>query len=156
MRMTFDEAVEFILNQLETPANEQRAMRDKVRKRVTYALGKGHLPRLDINTQDVDRDELIHWARTKWRGKFDIPINVSGLLSDTADFRGTPDHLLLPATIEACHASIQQLASSNRLLVMMVNRQAAVISDLRPLADQYERNRAKNRASARKPRDGGA
>lgn len=153
VRMTFNEAVDFIMERLDVPQHERRATRDKVRGRLTYNLGIGKLPRIDLETTDVDRNELTYWARTKWPGKFDIPISVPGHLRDTAALAGQAEVLALPASIEECHALIRGLDSRNRLLVMMLNRQAAIIADLRPLAEQYERNRAKNRASAKKPRD---
>lgn len=153
VRMTFNEVVAFIMERLDVPQPERRSTRDKVRKRVRSGLGDGKLPRLDLETTDVDRDQLIYWARTKWPGKFNIPITVPGHLRDTAALAGQAEVLALPASIEECHALIRGLDSRNRLLVMMLNRQAAIISDLRPLAEQYERNREKNRESAKRPRD---
>jgi len=153
VRMTFNQMVDFIMERLDVPQPERRSTRDKVRKRVRSGLGDGKLLRLDLETTDVDRDQLIVWARKKWPGKFDIPTNSFVQVSDSANFGGVPDALKLPAGIEECHVVIRELHSRNRLLVMMLNRQAAVIAELRPLADQYERNRAKNRASAKKPRD---
>jgi hypothetical protein len=153
VRMTFNQMVDFIMERLDVPQPERRSTRDKVRKRVRSGLGDGKLIRLDLETTDVDRDQLIVWARTKWPGKFDIPTNSFVQVSDSANFDGELDAVKLPASIEECHALIRGLNSRNRLLVMMLNRQAAIIADLRPLAEQYERNRAKNRASAKKPRD---
>lgn len=153
VRMTFNQMVDFIMERLDVPPPERRATRDKVRKRVRSGLGDGRLSRIDLETTDVDRDQLIYWARTKWPGKFDIPIRIPENLRDTAAFDGQAEALALPASIEECHALMRELDSRNRLLVLMLNRQAAVIAELRPLAEQYERNRAKNQASAKKPRN---
>ena len=152
-RMTFNQAIDFIVERLEVPHHERRSTRDKVRKRVRSGLGDGKLPRLDLETTDVDRDQLIYWARAKWPGRFNIPITVPGHLRDTAALAGQAEVLALPASIEECHALIRGLDSRNRLLVMMLNRQAGIIADLRPLAEQYELICEKNRASAKKPRD---
>lgn len=151
-RMAFDEAVDFVMERLSVPAPEQRATRDKVRKRIRYGLGDGSLPRLDVQTLDMDRDAFIYWARKKWRGKFDIPISIPGDLSDTVALVGELDGLHLPSSLAECHHLLRDLTSRNRLLAMMLNRQAEVIADLRPLAEQYLRNREKNRTSAKKPR----
>ena len=59
-RMTFDEAVEFVMERLAVPTPEQRATRDKVRKRIRYGLGDGTLPRLDVETLDVDHDAFVY------------------------------------------------------------------------------------------------
>lgn len=152
-RMTFEEAVEFVMERLSVPGPDQRATRDKVRKRIRYGLGDGSLPRLDVETLDVDHDALVYWARKKWRGRFDIPIRIPGDLSDTAVVGGEVDELHLPSSLADCHHLLRDLTSRNRLLAMMLNRQAAVIADLRPLAEQYQRNREKNRISAKKPRN---
>jgi hypothetical protein len=152
--MTFEQAVNFILERLDVSAPDRRAMRDKVRKRVRYALGGGSLRRLDVQTTDMDQDEVIYWARSKWRGKFDIPIEVSAPMSDILAFADSAGALPLPSNIDQCHRLVRELAARNRLLEMMVHRQANIIDGLRPLAEQYERNRAKNQSSARKPRTG--
>lgn len=151
-RMTFDEAVDFIVGRLDVPPHERRATRDKVRKRVRGGLGDGKLPRLDLATTDVGSDQLIYWARTKWPGKFNIPVSVPANAADTMSIAGSADAMTLPSTIEQCHASIRKLFADNRMLAMIAQRQASIISELRPLADQYERNREKNREAAKKPR----
>lgn len=156
MRMTFDEAVEFILSRLETPAPEQRATRDKVRKRITYALGIGRIPRLDVVSMDIDRDQLIYWARTKWPGRFNTAITVPGELADSVNVNPKLDATHLPNDLQACHAMLMEAERETELLRSMIRSQAARIAHLKPLAEQYERNRERNRTSARKPRDGGS
>lgn len=153
-RMTFEESVAFILRHLEFPASEQRAMRDKVRKRIIYALGNGKLARLDVLTQDVDRNQLITWARSNWPGRFTMPVDVRGQLAETVCLTAEADGFELPADLAQCHDRIRLLTARNRMLTMMLNQQASIIAELRPLAEQYKRNREKNRASAKKPRDG--
>lgn len=152
MRMTYDNSVDFILNELAVPEPEKRATRDKARKRLTYALGKGHLPRIDVRTLDVDRDELIYWARKKWKGHFKMPIEVLDHLSDTMNLSAKSNALQLPNDLQKCHALILDAESRIRFLGIMVSSQAATIQRLKPLADQYERNCEKSQASARKPR----
>ena len=154
-RLTFDQAVDFILKGLKAPASDRRATRDKVRKRVRYGLGDGTLPRLDLTTTDVDLNELVLWSRQKWPGKFtDTKVQFLEKLSDRVELGVGAQAFDFPADIEACHYIIRDLLADRRLLQMMVTRQAAVIAELRPLAEQYERNRTKNRASASKPRNG--
>ena len=156
MRMTFDEAVEVILSRLETPAPEQRATRDKVRKRITYAPGIGSLPRVEVQSMDIDRDQLIYWARTKWSGRFNIPINVPGHLADSANVNGTPHDVRLPGALDESHQEILRLTQENEMLKVKCLELLGQIAALRPLAEQYERIRQSNRESARKPRDGSA
>jgi len=153
--MTFEQAVDFIVEGLKVPASDRRASRDKVRKRVRYGLGDGTLPRLDLLTTDVDLNELVLWSRQKWPGKFtDTKVQVFEKLSDGVGLGAGAQVFDFPANLQACHTVIRDLLADRRLLQMMVTRQAAVIAELRPLAEQYERNRAKNRASAGKPRPG--
>lgn len=153
-RITFEESVAFILRHLDFPASEQRALRDKVRKRVTYALGNGDLGRVDVQTLDVDRNHLIIWARTKWPGRFTMPIDVRGQLAETVGLAAEADGFELPVDLAQCHDRIRLLTGQNRMLTMMLDQKASIIAELRPLAEQYKRNREKNRASAKKPRDG--
>lgn len=152
-RMTFDQAVDFIVEGLDVPEHARRATRDKVRKRVRYGLGDGSLPRMDLQTTDVDRTELILWSRIKWPGKFtEFLVQAMASMSDHMALGAENNAFRFPSDIEDCHACIQKLASHNRLLQVMLQRQDSVIAELKPLAEQYERNRAKNRAAARKPR----
>ena len=151
-RMNFDEAVDFVMERLAVPVHEHRSTRDKVRKRIRYGLGDGSLPRLNVQTLDVDRDAFISWARKKWRGKFDIPISVPGDLSGAVSMGDQLEALHLPSSLGECHQLLRRLTRENLLLAAMINRQAAVIAELRPLALQYQRNREKNRKSAQKPR----
>lgn len=154
-RMTFEQAVDFILKGLKVPASDRRATRDKVRKRVRYGLGDGTLPRLDLTTTDVDLNELVLWSRQKWPGKFtDTKVQTFEKLSDRVELGVGAQAFDFPVDIEACHTIIRDLLADRRLLQMMVTRQAAVIAELRPPAEQYERIRKKNRASAGKPRNG--
>ena len=152
-RMTFNQAIDFIVERLEVPHHERRSTRDKVRKRVRSGLGDGKLPRIDLETTDVDRNELIYWARTKWPGKFNIPISVPGHLRETAAFDGQAEVLALPASIEECHAQLRQAHRALMFLRLINNTQAEAILRLKPLAEQYERICEKNSASAKKPRN---
>lgn len=151
-RIRFDEAVDFVMERLAVPTPEQRATRDKVRKRIRYGLGDGSLPRLDVQTLDVDRDAFIYWARKKWPGKFNIPIEVPGVLSDGINLAARPEELFLPSDIETCHALLRR----NRFLLQMFEArclaQDVLISELRPDAERYREIREKNRESAKKPR----
>ena len=152
-RMRFDEAVEFVMERLAVPAPAQRATRDKVRKRIRYGLGDGSLPRLDVQTLDMDRDALIYWARTKWPGKFNIPITIPGALSDEVKLTATTQEQVLPSDIAACHTLLQHSRFVLQALEAKCRAQEQVIAELRPLAEQYRRNQEKNRQSARKPRN---
>lgn len=153
VRMTFNQMVDFIMERLDVPPPERRATRDKVRKRVRSGLGDGKLIRLDLETIDVDRDQLIYWARTKWPGKFNIPISVPGNLRDTAALDGQAEALALPASIEECHAQLRQAHRALMFLRLINNTQAEAILRLKPLAEQYERICEKNSLSAKKPRN---
>ncbi|WP_417473289.1 hypothetical protein [Luteimonas mephitis] len=152
--MNFDQAVAFIIDVLNVPVPEKRATRDKVRKRVRYGLGDGSLPRLDLQTTDVDRDQLIDWARKKWPGKFNMPINLVVHMADTVALGANADGLPLPSDLQACHAKLQEARRAIALLRLINSSQAVQIARLKPLAEQYERICEKNRAAARKPRSG--
>ena len=151
-RMRFDVAVDFVMERLAVPTSEQRATRDKVRKRIRYGLGDGSLPRLDVQTLDVDRDAFIYWARKKWPGKFNIPITIAGALSDEMKMTVTPDAQLLPSDIAACHALLRQKQLLLQLLDAKCRAQEQIIADLRPEAEKYRKIREKNYESAKKPR----
>lgn len=150
--MTFEEMVEFAMERLDPAQPERRATRDKVRKRIRGGLGDGKLPRLDLQTMDVDRHAFIYWARTKWPGKFNIPISVPGALSDTARLAASADGALLPTDIATCHALLRQQRWLLQMLDARSRAQDQIIADLRPDAERYRQIREKNRKSARKPR----
>lgn len=151
-RMTFDEAVAFVMERLAVPTPEQRATRDKVRKRIRYGLGDGSLPRLDVQTLDVDHDAFIYWAREKWPGKFNVQITTAGKLSDVVHIAGTPEANVLPSDIATCHALLRQKQLLLQLLDAKCLAQERIIGDLRQDAEKYRQMREKNRESAKKPR----
>lgn len=151
-RMNFEQIVDFILERLDVPAPDRRATRDKVRKRVRYALGDGTLPRIDILSMDVDRDELICWARSKWPGKFNIPVSIRGFLSDQVKLTGNTEGLLLPADVDTCHALLLQKRALLQAMEAKCRALENIIADLRPDAEKYRQMREKNRLSAKRPR----
>ena len=152
-RMTFNEAIDFIMERLDVPQSERRSTRDKVRGRVTYNLGSGKLPRLDLTTNDIDRNELINWAKAKWPGKFNIPTNSFVHVQDSFRAGGQAEGLTLPSSIEECHAQLQKTHRALMVMRLINNSQAEHILRLKPLAEQYERICEKNSASAKKPRN---
>jgi len=152
-RMTFDQATDFIIERLDPPLTERRRARNRVRGRLKYALENASLPRALLNGTDVHRDALIFWARSKWPGKFeDIPIKVQIRGHTSMKFNAMGTAIGLPSSIEECHELIISLSERNRMLVTANEAQAKVIGNLKPLADRYVRNRAKNQASARRSR----
>ena len=151
-RMTLDQAVDFIVNGLDVPSHEKRATRDKVRKRVRGGLGDGKLPRLDLDTMDVSRDELIYWARKKWPGKFLMPIKTHAGISEQLNIAVKTDGQQYPSDIERCHALLRQMQWLLQMLEAKSAAQERIIEDLRPDAARYRQNRDKNRISAAKPR----
>ena len=154
-RMSFDEVVDFIMERLKPPAHERRATRDKVRKRVRGGLGDGKLPRIDLATTDVQRNDLIYWARSKWPEAFKgLPIRMDADAASHAGADGVvADGFRLPASILECHAELRSLWSQVEILKLINGRHALEIARLKPLAERYEHNRAKNRKAARKPRN---
>ncbi len=154
-RMSFDQVIEFIMERLDVKEHDRRATRDKVRKRVRYGLGDGSLPRIDLQTMDVDRNELILFARKKWPGYFEQERTVQH--ADCFESVGLTDKLSVqeyPADVNQCHDLIRQ---KNALLSLLMTRARvvdALMEQWRPIVKQYESNCAKNRESARKPRSG--
>lgn len=154
-RMTFDQAVDFIVDGLQAPEHARRATRDKVRKRVRYGLGDGSLPRLDLGTTDVHRNELILWSRKKWPGKFtDTPVNFTEHCQDGIGVRAETDAFRFPSDIASCHLLLRQSRMLLQLLEAKCRAQEQIIGDLRPDAQKYRQMREKNRESAKKPRGG--
>jgi hypothetical protein len=155
MRLSLSDAVEFVLSRLEIRSSETRATRDKVRHRLIYALGNGSLPRIDLLTTDVDRNELILFARKKWPGRFnqDKTVQHAGC-SDSANLSDRLTVQEYPADVAKCHELIRKQNATLRLLVIRARATDELIEQWRPMVKQYELNCAKNRESARKPRDG--
>ena len=140
------QAVGLIADEVRKNDESIRQARDRVRKRIDYAVKKGKLKQ-DHHHQ-IGFGELAAWAQTNWRGNFtDWPATQTGeieftLQGITGDIKGA-----LPESLEVCHARIKELTSE----VQALRRE---VGALRPVKVREDEKRRKNRESARRPRGG--
>lgn len=154
MNVKIHEAVDLLIEELDPPASELREVKDKVRKRIVYALVKGHLRHADAGQEGLDRNDLIVWAKRKWPGKIKQPAVLHAEIHETVDLNAKAQADEYPSTVEGCHVLLRaarKILKSQDLRNMMLMGE---VMRLRPLAEKYEAICESNRQSARKPRSG--
>jgi hypothetical protein len=154
MIIRIHEAVDLLTDELAPRGGEVRAVKDKVRKRIVYALVKGHLRHATPGKEGIDRNALLVWATRKWPGRIKVPVNHFVEVHETVNLGDRAGADTYPASIDACH---ELLRAARKILVGQDVRIAMLVGELarlRPLAEKYEAIRQANRESARKPRSG--
>lgn len=153
MSITIHQAVELLTDALEPRGSELREVKDRVRKRIVYALVKGHLRHANIGKEGLDRNELLVWAKRKWPGKIKEPVVVFADIEEKVNFSAEADADTYPSTVDACH---ELLRAARQIILNLDIRNMMLVGEvarLRPLAEKYEAICEANRQSASKPRN---
>jgi hypothetical protein len=155
-RISIEEAVSLITQEIRPEYEPWWKVRDKVAKRVKNALKAGRL-NPDERGQ-LKFGDLSYWARRRsnwpkklshwpWHKVLEIKDDLS--VKDSL----TVNHTNYPATIEECHAEIsvlkEDLAEAKRRELELGEENER----LRPMAERYEEICEKNRINAGKPKD---
>jgi len=145
---------------LGVPEPEIRPTRDKVRKRLVYAIRSGDLTEFGAQGSGLlFAPQVVAWAREKWPGFFrDHPADQSAVGGSTAQLSAVAIPWVIPGDLKRCQQALIEAERAIEKLAQELGQELAdahaEISYLRPLAKQYVKNRAKNRRSARLPRGG--
>jgi hypothetical protein len=125
------DAVKEIAERIGRPDETEKESANRVSHLVGYALKQGHLATQPNGGFILG--EVVAWARDKWPGRFtDLPAVVSDDVLDGIVCRDFMDMVVLPATLEKCHAQINQQ-----------HHQIAELSDaLQAAKTEFERLRA--------------
>ena len=147
------EAVPLIASEVRKTGESFREVRDRVRKRIEYAVKTGKLKQ--DHRRQIVFGELAVWAQKNWPGKFkDWPTQIltgeveSTLEGIASDIRG----ILLPENLKACHERIEELEREVQALRRGDEAQAREIAELRPIKARDDERRRKSRESAGMPR----
>lgn len=155
MNIKIHQAVDLLLGQIGPPSSEVREVKDKVRKRIVYALVKGHLRHANAGREGLDRNELLVWARRKWPGKIKEPVVQFVANSETLNLSGCAGAETYPSTIDACHELLRAARKMIRDLDLRDMVLMGEVARLRPLAEKYADICEANRQSAIRPRKSG-
>ncbi|MBX6421910.1 MAG: hypothetical protein IRZ06_13020 [Nevskia sp.] len=157
--LTIQELVDLLAPRVRKAGDTLRQAKDKVRKRLLYAQKSGELERLGTPAKQPNGrfklSAVIGWARFKWPGKVnDLLAYYSRDLSETLTVSDSAIADIIPGDLPRCQQALRDSQNKVRLLEAQLAESLAEIRRLKPLADRYEANRAKNRESAKKPRKG--
>ncbi len=142
--LTIQELVDLLAPRVRKAGDTLRQAKDKVRKRLLYAQKSGELERLGTPAKQPNgrckvNDLLAYYSRD---------------LSETLTVSDSAIADIIPGDLPRCQQALRDSQNKVRLLEAQLAESLAEIRRLKPLADRYEANRAKNRESAKKPRKG--
>lgn len=155
MKIKIHEAVDLLLGEIGPPASEVREVKDKIRKRIVYALVKGQLRHANAGQEGLERNELLVWAKRKWPGKIKEPVVQFVAMHETLNLSGSAGAETYPSTIDACHDLLRDARKMIRNLDVRTMVLMREVARLRPMAEKYEDICEANRQSASMPRKSG-
>lgn len=156
--LTLTEIVELITERVRNPNDTLRQAKDKVRKKIRYALKIGKLHNLGASGKQNDGllklSVVVAWARGKWP---DALLDLRANYEDVARERrlSATDHAfadVIPGDLTRCQRALKEAQAKIRQLDAELANAKSKIIRLQPLADHYEATRATNRESAQKSR----
>lgn len=140
------------------PDETLRQAKDKVRKRLVYAVEHGELTLIDATESDAGLffvPVIMTWARTKWPGALqDIPAEFDSQMRSTIALGDRCNGHHLPADIDDCHRVLMESYRTIGLLKGALSQFQVENQRLAALAEKYEQIRENNRLSAKRPRKG--
>lgn len=143
------EAVLEIAKRVCRPDETEKDSANRVSHLIGYALMQGRLA-----TQPkggLILGEVVAWARDKWPGRFtDLPALILGSTHDGIVCRDFVDAVVLPATLEKCHALIDQQHHRIGELEEALRVATNEIECLRPDAERWRALCEKNRINGGK------
>lgn len=154
-KVTVHQAVELLVGQLQPSGSELRATKDRVRKRIVYALVKGKLRHAGEGQEGLDKNDLLVWARGKWPGQIKLKTTQFVDVEDTVNFSDKISGDSYPANLDECHRLLRdarrKLMGKDLQCVMLMGEVARYRAD----AEKFRQICEKNQLSAGLPRKGG-
>jgi hypothetical protein len=150
-------AVTFLVHHARDPNDDPRQARDKIRKRLLYAIEKGELlPGALMIVSDegaLPAPEFITWARTKWPSEFNaFPALIAGITQSSFNVGDKVLPYVYPGDIPRCHDALRDAYRINRELSTQVGAALVEIDRLQPIEAKYVALCEKNRQNAMRPR----
>lgn len=148
-----------IAERVRRPDETLRQAADKARKRLVHAVAKGDLTLAQTQAGQpgpvLRTSDAVLWARGKHPGEFlDIPVSSSVRLVEALGVADSASGQVLPGDLQRCQQALREAYERIERLDQLLDATLTEYGRVAPLAERYERNRAKNQASARKPRKG--
>lgn len=148
IKMTFDDAVDFIVARLHVSGSERRSTRDKVRKRIKYALDAGSLPNDNYKVSGIDQEALLNWVSRKWPDAFaGSPQQVGPASIPSLEQVGEVTALLMPPDLHGCQEALRAAWNDIALLREQASHLTALVLELEPKAQRYDANCKTNQIS---------
>ena len=140
-RISKRDAIALISERVKTPGDCLRTVTDKVRKRMDYAIKIRKLP--DPGTSGFIFGELIGWAggQRGWRQALDglpaIIVGHTNIVSASATVSARA--LVLPGSLEACHAALLVADTRNAELESRIAGLEAEVLRLQPFESRRKK-----------------
>src|SRR5690606_10111669 len=118
---------------------DERAFKDRVRKRLKAAVTKGLL---ELGDEGFVFGKAIFWAKIKWPGIFDglecsaTPI-VASVNAKLPAVSANIEGYMLPLTLADCHEAIKRLVRNETELKSLLKDAQMEIASLKPDAERY-------------------
>ena len=153
---TLQEIALLLALRIRPEGEELRTTVDKMRKRLLYAVQTDYLHVVGVGElQLFFAAEVFAWARRKWPEAFgDIQVKHEANVSDGLKIGASVRSWVYPGNLDKCHELLRSTYDEMEQLTEELASAEREIARLRPLAEQYEENREKNRRAAKRPRKG--
>jgi hypothetical protein len=133
MSLTSIQATDYIIEKLGPSDDGQRALADRVRKRIAYAVKTGALvPRGD---RTLERAGLDAWAQSKKNWNLGFPGGGGGAVVVLQGMTASAGGFESPTSIEAGQAMLIRERERSRQLEIDNGQLRATVAKLRPLED---------------------
>ena len=147
-----DQAISFIAENIMEGEGMRHATRDRVSKRVNYAIQNGQLV---FEEEKIKFGLLMAWARDKkkWsKALSQYPRIVEMDFTENACISAANDFLKLPDNLETCREALNKEHQEKVQLTEDLRQAQKEIDHLRPKAERYDIICENSRKSARKRR----
>lgn len=148
------EIAQLLALKVQPEGETMRTTVDKVRKRLIYAAKSGKLHVIGPPAFPLFiAPQVFAWARKNWPEAFG-DVSVAHDVQAQSHIRigaVVRDHLF-PGDLNECHRLLREMYDEVESLQGELATAEREIARLEPLAERYEQNRAKNQASAKRPR----
>lgn len=152
--LTLPEATAYLLLALKVPTHEARATKDKIHKRLKYAIKQQDLPHLTPGPKfTVPTGQFLLWAKEKWPNELaELKLPHEASVQESVKFQDSARCDSIPADLPKCKQALRDAYDEIELLDRSLRKAFAEVERLRPYTERYLYIRANNRKSARRSR----
>lgn len=144
------DAVKLISERIHQKGETPQDARNRVSHRIAYAMKSGELNK---SVAGFELNDVICWARKKWPTAFiDLAAQNFAQAESKVTAASFTDGIILPGSLERCHALIQELHNRIEILETQLGAANREIDKLSPSAAKWEELRVSNAANSKRRR----